>query len=329
MEPRVHKAFDDSVLDHVASLYGIGVSDCRLITDSESFVYACKQGERSTVLRITPGTTRDVNAVAGELEWISFLAQHGVDVANPILSRSEKSIEVVEGGGIQFLAVLFERAPGRSVTTEDWTPEFFEEWGRVLGRMHRIQAAFVPSRPEYDRPRWDEEYTVVAAPQVLADDPEILEVHRALVDEVRALPLDPGSFGIIHSDFEDENFFLDGKKITAFDFEESQYHWFAYDIACVLREGNWRLPFSKADREKRLRAFGEHFLRGYRSEKPIDAFWLRQIPLFARLREVCCYVYFLGKREWSELSPGDKRGVLLMREQIKHRYSPYNIDLSR
>ena len=280
------------------------------------------------MLRITPGTTRDVNAVLGELEWISFLAQHHVDVACPIPSVEGRIVEVVESGGIHFLAVLFERAPGRSVEPDDWTPEFFVEWGRVLGRMHRLQSEFVPSRPEYDRPQWGEEYTIVAAPEVLAGDPEILGMHHALVNEVNSLPADPESFGLIHSDFEDENFFLDGTRITAFDFEESQYHWFAYDIASVLREGNWRLPFRSGDREQGLRSFGEHFLRGYREEKSIEPFWLKQIPLFARLREVCCYVYFIGKREWSELSPDDKRGIALMRDQIRSSFSPYDIDLS-
>ena len=41
-------------------------------------------------------------------------------------------------------------------------------------------------------------------------------------------------FGIIHADLHLGNFFFDGLKLTIFDFDDSCYHWFLYDLTIPI-----------------------------------------------------------------------------------------------
>jgi Ser/Thr protein kinase RdoA (MazF antagonist) len=79
--------------------------------------------------------------------------------------------------------------------------------------------------------------------------------------------------------------------ITVFDFDEAQYSWFIEDIAIPL----YYLVYvyggeeGKSDRESQVFRFMDHFMKGYIQESSFDHNWLKQIPLFLRLREIIVY----------------------------------------
>jgi Ser/Thr protein kinase RdoA (MazF antagonist) len=123
---------------------------------------------------------------------------------------------------------------------------------------------------------------------------------------------------MIHSDLEDENFFVYEGQITAFDFDECQYHWFVYDIACILRQASWVIPSIEMNNRYTRDEFYRYFMTGYLQENSLDHFWIEQIPYFLRLRELCIYVYLHGKRDLSTFSKDERAFIDLMRHRIEN-----------
>jgi Ser/Thr protein kinase RdoA (MazF antagonist) len=117
--------------------------------------------------------------------------------------------------------------------------------------------------------------------------------YADLVRTIRALPKDDGAYGLIHGDIGVGNFTVrDDGAVTLFDFDEAQYSWFVEDIAVQL----YYLVYvcggedGKSLREEQARRFMHHFMKGYAPEHSLDEYWVRQIPLFLRLRELIVYI---------------------------------------
>jgi len=117
---------------------------------------------------------------------------------------------------------------------------------------------------------------------------EVLAVERyqSYFEQVERLPKDRDSYGLIHFDAHEANFFIDpAGRITLFDFDDCCYNWFIYDIAIVL--------FYKVMGNPDIPAFTEefmtHFLRGYSRENHLDPKWLKAIPIFLKMREIDLY----------------------------------------
>ncbi len=138
------------------------------------------------------------------------------------------------------------------------------------------------------------------------------------MEQICELPTDSDSFGLIHSDFEDENMYMDNGWLVAFDFDECQYKWFIYDIAAILRESTWRLPACRRIDDPCSVRFLETFMNGYDRANKLDPFWLEQLPLFLRLRESVVYIYFLGKVDLSGMSEEHRKAIRIMRRRIEN-----------
>ncbi|MNC51175.1 hypothetical protein D3C75_1004570 [compost metagenome] len=80
--------------------------------------------------------------------------------------------------------------------------------------------------------------------------------------------------------------------ITLFDFDEAQYSWFVEDIAIQI----YYLVYvyggeeGRASREEQALRFMNYFMKGYSKENTLDTYWLKQIPVFLKLRELIVYI---------------------------------------
>src|SRR6185503_18451404 len=99
------------------------------------------------------------------------------------------------------------------------------------------------------------------------------------------------SYGLIHQDAHQNNFFIDSDEtITLFDFDDCVYSWFSNDLAIVLFYISMdaeELGFPSA--AAFTQEFMPHFLRGYRRAYTLDLRWLKEIPVFLKLRELELY----------------------------------------
>jgi Ser/Thr protein kinase RdoA (MazF antagonist) len=61
----------------------------------------------------------------------------------------------------------------------------------------------------------------------------------------------------------------------------------------------WMSPPDKGmDREAFGAYFFEHFIRGYNQENRLDPFWLKQLPMFLKYRQMLLFSVF--SNEWQE-----------------------------
>ncbi|MFZ9683560.1 MAG: hypothetical protein ACO3DQ_10215 [Cephaloticoccus sp.] len=80
-------------LDAVARRCGGTGQDLEFIRAMENFVYAFNRGGSALILRLTHSTHRSRDEVVAELEFVDYLARHGVDVAHPVPSANGELIE--------------------------------------------------------------------------------------------------------------------------------------------------------------------------------------------------------------------------------------------
>ena len=115
------------------------------------------------------------------------------------------------------------------------------------------------------------------------------------MDELKSLPRDKDSFGLIQGDFNDGNFTVDYSNgdITVFDFDDSCYFWFMYEIASAWEGGIGRTMFRGLNERK---SFMEHYmeqvLEGYSHENLLSDEWLKRLPLFIKLIQVEEFLHY-------------------------------------
>jgi len=314
----IAKLCEQDVLETAAKLFGTSKSQLEKFDDYEgcaNLVYHYKCDGEARVLRISYRPDRTVELIQAELHFINHLAEGGVHVAKPVLSRNGNLAEVIPAQGIPFIAVSFikgrgMRVPDNGYRYREGVPihEYFRNWGQVLGQMHRLTKSYQPLSESIRRPEWHawEYYTGFPYGERL---PVIQKKYESLIAELHALPKDVDSYGLIHNDFNDGNFTVDydNGDITVFDFDDSCYFWFMYDIACAWEGGVGRTMFRPlAERKDFMDRYMEYVMTGYCRENPVSDEWLTRLPLFLRLiqmQELMHYAQYLDEPD-DELQAG-------------------------
>lgn len=283
--------FTDDLLREAAKRYGVPHERLSLIGGFQNFIYEYQVNGQEYILRFTPQSHRTKSAVQAELEWVNYLAHHGISVSQPVTSTSENRLEVIQSKDSNFIVAAFDKAPGRKSGYPECLDDtkLYEQCGKMTGEMHNLARAYKPTSRRHD---WRDNYYLKNLAKYVPDTQD--KVHLAcqkLMEQIDGLPKDRTSFGLIHGDINVGNFHVSDDGITLFDFDECQYSWYVEDIAIQL----YYLVYVYGDdciddRMSQAKLFMQHFLKGYTFVCTIDEYWLRQIPLFLRLREIIVYV---------------------------------------
>ncbi|HTP11877.1 MAG TPA: phosphotransferase [Anaerolineae bacterium] len=287
MEERIKERFHSTILEEALRRYGVTPDRARLLDGFESFMYEMERAGEACILRIGHSLHRDERLIQAEVDWINYLADGGASVARAILSATGRLVEPIDDGhGRQFLATAFVKARGQSPWKIGWTPELYETYGQLIGRLHALSQRYQPSNPAWQRPQWDDTELLDVERFLPADQPIVLQKYRDLLAYLRALPKSIEAYGLIHGDAHGSNFFVDETgRITLFDFDDCAYSWYANDLAIVLFYLITNVPAAA----EITRGFMPHFLRGYRRENQLDPIWLKELPHFLQLREIELY----------------------------------------
>jgi amicoumacin kinase len=287
MDPKIIKRYNDDILCEAMQRYGIRKNEIKLMDGFESFMYEFhRPQEGEFILRISHSRRRTPQMIAGEVDWINYLAQGGANVARAILSKQGKLVEAVDDGhGEQFLATAFIKARGGPSDETEWTAEFFRHYGQVIGRMHALTKDYTLSQPSWRREDWDAPGNLDIEKWMPASETIALQKFQELMSHLVTLPKDRDSYGLIHQDAHGGNFFVHEGQITLFDFDDCVYSWFIYDIAMVL----FYTAMFKGDMSAYTEMFMRDFLRGYSQENKLDPIWLVELPYFLKLREIDLY----------------------------------------
>lgn len=300
MEARIRERFNDKILHEAMTCYAIDPAQFEELPGFESFIYAFTRADGDYILRISHSLRRSVELLHGEADWINYLADGGAGVAKAITSTQGALVEVIDDGqGGQFLATAFVRAPGIPAWDTVWTPSFYANYGRAIGRMHALTKEYTPTDPAWRRLEWDDPLNIDMMDHLPAADRVAQRHYQRVLDHLRALPRGRDSYGMIHQDAHGGNFFIDDtEQITLFDFDDCVYGWFIYDIAMVF----FYAATGNDDPTWLPREFAPHFLRGYRQENTLEPIWLAEIPWFLKLREIELYAVIHRSFDVSDLS---------------------------
>ncbi len=287
MDPLIRSRLTDNILEQAARRYDLRPGDLRLLDGFESFIYEFDRGDDAFILRLGHDSRRPVNLVRGEIDFINAMADGGAGVARAVGAPDGTLVQTVDDGrGGQFVATAFVKAPGITAWQAGWTPERYETYGRLLGRMHALSRDYEPRQPEWRRPEWDAATMDRTLSQLPPDETRIRKRYRDLLQTIRPLPRDRDAYGLIHYDAHEGNFFMDEDgRITLFDFDDCAYHWYAADIAIVVF---YKVSMAD-DPEAHATEFFPAFMRGYWAENDLDRDLLAHIPLFLTLREIDLY----------------------------------------
>ena len=298
-----------NVLATAARLFGTSKERLGKFDDSEgcvNLVYQFDCDGQPRILRISYNSERPVELIHAELHFVNYLAEGGVRVSRPVPSVNGNLIEVIPAQGIPFKSVSFVKGKGMRMPDNNYRyregvpmQEYFQNWGQVLGQMHRLAKTYQPLSESIRRPEW---FTWEDAHGFPYGErlPVIHEKYNQLIAELHALPKDVNSYGLIHNDFNDGNFTVDygNGDITVFDFDDSCYFWFMFDLACAWESGvGWARSSPLEKRKDFMRRYFEHVMAGYTRENTLSDEWLARLPLFLRLiqmQELTYYAQYLN-----------------------------------
>jgi Ser/Thr protein kinase RdoA (MazF antagonist) len=286
VEQRIKDLYNDEILQETIHRFGVSKDEIHILDSFESFIYEFKNDSGEFILRISHSIRRNEALIQGEVDWINYLADHGISVARAILSEAGNLVEAIldqEGG--EFLATAFVKAEGKPPWGR-WTPQLYESYGELIGKMHSLTKHFQPLQPERKRPEWDDPIFDFVE-QFLPDNEFITRKKYEIVSKhVNTLPKNIENYGLIHQDAHGANLLIDEDgNITLFDFDDCGYSWYINDIAIVL----FYIVMESDDWTAFTQDFMVHFLRGYIKHCPIDLEMLKEIPYFLKIREIELY----------------------------------------
>ncbi len=289
MEKHIKERYHDGILTEARGRFGVDESKIKLLDGFESFIYEFEKGGAEFILRIGHSSHRTENQVNAELDWVNYLSDGGVGVARAVPSENGKLVESIDAGdGTQFLASAFVKAPGTHIPRAERKGEILTEWGRQIGRIHRLTKDYKPSRPEWRRNHWHEE--IGGWEKYLpADQTLVTQRFLDLCALLRTYPTGRDEYGLIHTDAHAGNFFVHDGRITLFDFDDSAYIWFISDIAIVIFY-MVMYPLEGMSREDYGRHILKYFMPGYNEENRLDDIWMKRLPEFLKLREFELYL---------------------------------------
>jgi amicoumacin kinase len=298
--------------------YGATFSD--LIPISEGFhntVFSSGQ----TIFRITNGNRRIREDLESELALLYRLREQAVSVSTPNRSVNGNLIEEFCWGNTKKYVVAFEKACGMppDVTNPKvWNKNLFFQWGKEVGKIHRCTKNI-----RLARPMWTSKHPDLLNLSTQIHSSIILDRYEQLLNTLMNYHCDPELFGLIHNDCHQGNFFVGNGKLTFFDFDDSAYHWFAYDLAVSFYHAYWQSTSFSPEFTNFSSVFWRYFLKGYGEEQTIRIELIEQIPIFLKIREIYLYVLFLEKWDFTCLE-GWQRETLAELEKNIESGKPYS-----
>jgi Ser/Thr protein kinase RdoA (MazF antagonist) len=269
-----------------------------------NLVYEYEIDKKPLILRISFTPERTLEQIQAELHFVNYLSENGVNVSRPVRSKNGYLVETIHAAGIPFHVVTFVKGKGMRVPDNQYRyrtdapiEEYFRNWGRILGQMHALTKNYQPESEKIKRPGWFD----LHKGRLALTNQLPCRLHRFqaqiqfLMDELKSLPRDKDSFGLIHGDFNDGNFTVDytNGDITVFDFDDSCYFWFMYEIASAWEGGIGRTMFRGLNERKSfMEGYMDQVMEGYTRVNSLSAEWLERLPLFIRLIQVEEFLHY-------------------------------------
>lgn len=313
-----------ALMDKMKLLYGVEGSFKLLSGGYQNTVYYIENGEAAFIMRLSDAVRKTKEQIEDEVKWLLFLKENNIHVAAPIRTQHQSYVESIEG---RYHVTAFQKADGKLVDVFNgsvWNKALFEKWGSLIGRLHRLSSEKQLALAH--RPVWSRDNPDLLGLGESLEMQEMREVYKRLLEKLQGFEQKKHTFGLIHNDLHQGNFFYDGENITLFDFDDCAYHWYAYDIAVSFYHAYWQGTFAKPEDGDFGEDFMKAFISGYKKEHSPDIDILRQIPLFLKIRELFLYGLFIEKWNMEELEEWQEYTLKQLRESILKEKPHSDID---
>ncbi|MCJ8340066.1 MAG: phosphotransferase [Pseudomonadales bacterium] len=295
----------------------------------ESFIYQFSRGSVQYILRVAHTDRRSQQMIAAQIAWINVLAAGGTRVATAVHSKNAHLVERIDDGvGGFFLATAFVKVLGHSSSQLNGTPQLYQNYGSLLGKIQALSKRYHPVNNHQPRPHWDDrDFITQVKDHVPQSQLLIVTKYVQQVLYQQQLHKCADSYGLIHNDAHAGNRLIDaGGEINLFDFDDCCYSWFIDDIAIVLLY----MSIGEDDKSAFYYQFSDHFMRGYNSENTLQGYWFKEIPHFLKLREIDLYSIIQRSFDVQDLQDSFVWGFMQDRQSSIENDVPYiNFDLDQ
>ncbi|MBW4829152.1 MAG: phosphotransferase [Clostridiaceae bacterium] len=281
------------ILDKAESIYNGKIINKNPLGNSANMIFEFSTKDTPIILRISEYSGYKQKHIDFELKWLKYLSEQIIEVINPILSKNGKLYEIVSIEGELYILCAFEKASGRLVNQnnlDEWNETLFYKLGSIMGNIHRCSKQYILDNKEKLCFEWNEDFVFLIESSLLDDD--VLKIWDKIIFELEKLPKTVDSYGIIHNDLHQLNFFIDGSKVKIFDFDDCICSWYSFDIALTLFQFVSTISYKETQaRNIFAEKFIYSFLKGYKTQNSIERFWIDKFDLFLKYRRICTYKF--------------------------------------
>lgn len=246
-------------------------------------VYFSSDTNGDLAVRLTPSTHRSKTEVLAEVSFMDYLARKKFPLAVPVASKNGLFVEETASDEKSFFATVFKKIDGlRATDEESLDSRFLYNWGAHLAQLHLHSIEYGKVEGvKFRRPDWDtDSVNVKAVTYARSRSGSLASVClQECISWLRTLDKEPDTYGLIHGDLHRGNFFVVKGQIVSFDYDDSCFHWFLYDLAASLSTV-LKLADNESDRQKIV----ADFFRGYESLRPISKLWKDRFEAFYQYR---------------------------------------------
>lgn len=280
---------------------------------------------KEAFVRLTIRPDRDRNALLEEVRFIRHLHTSGVSVAIPIASSGGSFVNSFSFECTSINYVIFEVAKGEQLSHRGYQyikgkplSDYHYNCGRLIGQLHNASETYVPQQGM-------KRHDIVTYMKKLVQDylpGHLIKVRKKfneLICQLESIEISKNTYGMIHGDFGDGNYNIDydNGQITLFDFDDSGYCWYMYELADAWRASTGWVMFEEDINKRRIKMeeIFSNILDGYRSVRKLNDSQLKLLPLFIKFVEM---EGFLGELRYLTDTEGEVKFDEDLMEQVRH-----------
>jgi Ser/Thr protein kinase RdoA (MazF antagonist) len=273
----------ESIIQKAVALWPLHVQQIELAAQRENTIYRVEDNTGcSWALRCHRPGYHDAAALESEMQWMAALADRGIMVPAPLLSRSGRFIENIDDTHFDMLSWLPGKPMGSATAmldVEDRSSALFN-LGAALAKLHAASDQWTPPQ-SFKRHAWDKEGLLGDKPfwGRFWDNPHLTASERDSLTQARYRATEKLQkhhanldYGLIHADPVRENVLLNGHDICLIDFDDGGYGYRLFDLATVLL---------KCRLERDVDHLTAQLISGYHSVRRLD---VEQLGLMLALR---------------------------------------------
>lgn len=292
------------VLDKLCDAYQIKASDLTFIgggrEDSDGIAYSYYSNGIKKVLKIL-SADKPADQVLQEhnerLRFIHFLGTQGIAISYPTENAAKHLYETCETEKNIYIAYSMDFIEGKSPETKLLTSELSHQWGKIIGKAHRITKNYGIWKNISVKPS---EYGYIDEINFFISwckNEFVKEKFREMRKTLDNLPIDRTCYGFIHNDNHQHNIIVKDQRITLIDFDVASCNFFLQDITVPVQGILFDLSggmFNKVYDSEPIKKYFDRFISGYETENHIDDFWLKQIDTFINYRRMLIFTCMQG-----------------------------------